>query len=154
MKFLSFCLVFFVLFSCKETQKKSNATNIVPVTKTDLLVEYSPVYFSENVKSDIKGWNEFILFQNKIYELKNTNTVRLQSQLNDLDALVSNLYTVSTPKKLQEFSFENKVRLLEIAIIEFNQSIENLSVEEKKAGISTIFQVFNSLKNQINALYA
>jgi hypothetical protein len=103
-------LVLTVATSCKKKQGNLpvNQEKIIEkVLKEAINIEYASIYLSPKARSIVIDWTEYIAVQNKIYELKNTYTVKLKKQLNDLESLMTKLLNSKFPEKLKSnLSFE------------------------------------------------
>ena len=151
-------LALLVTTSCKKKKETNGAApeevqkNLV---KQDIIVEYTPIYLSPKAKPIIIKWTEYIGVQNKVYELKNTNTVRLKKQLNELEILMVKLIDSEYPKQLETHLFERKLDLLSESVTELKFSLERkpMTIDYIKRGIFKILIDFKASKNQINAIY-
>ncbi|WP_298492540.1 hypothetical protein, partial [uncultured Algibacter sp.] len=151
-------VVLLVATSCKKKQESTPVTKqevVEAVVKQDINVEYTPVYLSPKARPVVVAWKEYIDVQNKVYELKNTDTAKLEKQLNDLEGLMTKLLNSETPAKLQTHLFERKLDLLSESVTDLRVLLgkETTKLEDIKKGVSKIMQGYGSSKNQINAIY-
>lgn len=151
-------LLLVVTTSCKDKKETAPVTQkdvIESVVKQDINVEYSPVYLSPKARPVVVAWKEYIDVQNKVYELKNTDTAKLGKQLNDLEGLMTKLLNSDTPAKLQTPVFEIKLDLLSESVTDLRVLLgkETTKLEDIKKGVSKIMQGYGASKNQINAIY-
>ena len=151
-------LVLLVATSCKKKQENLpvNQQRIVEkVLKETINIEYTSIYLSPKARPIVIAWTEYIAVQNKVYEHKNTDTVKLEKQLNDLDELMTKLLNSQTPPKLQTHLFERKLDLLSESVTDLRALLgkESTQLEDIKKGVNIIMQRFGASKNQINAIY-
>lgn len=155
---LKLSLILLLVTSCKNKQESTPVTKeevVEAVLKQDINIEYTPIYLSPKARPIVVAWKEYIAVQNKIYELKNTDTAKLEKQLNDLDHLMTKLLNSETPAKLQTHLFERKLDLLSEYVTDLRVSLgkETTKLEDIKKGVSKIMQGYGASKNQINAIY-
>jgi hypothetical protein len=144
--------------SCKKKQESAPFTQeqiAVSIIKQDINIDYTPIYLSPKARPIVVAWEEYIAVQNKVYELKNTDTVKLDKQLNDLEDLMLKLINSQTPAKLQTHLFERKLDLLSESVTDLRVVLrkESTSIQDIKKGIYKIMQRYAASKNQINAIY-
>ncbi|HLV14590.1 MAG TPA: hypothetical protein VKY41_05370 [Xanthomarina sp.] len=157
--FLNIFLITFVLFtSCKDKTKtipiNGSSTSEV-ILKQEINIDYAPIYLSPKAKPIISNWKEYIDVQKKVYDLKNTDTVKLNEQLDELDDLISKLLNSQFPTKLQTHLFERKLYLLGESVSDLRNLLgkENISIDDIKKRVFKIIEDYSSSKNQINAIY-
>jgi len=157
--FLNIFLITFVLFtSCKDKTKtipiNGSSTSEV-ILKQEINIDYAPIYLSPKAKPIISNWKEYIDVQRKVYDLKNTDTVKLNEQLDELDDLISKLLNSQFPTKLQTHLFERKLYLLGESVSDLRNLLgkENISIDDIKKRVFKIIEDYSSSKNQINAIY-
>lgn len=151
-------VVLLVATSCKKKQESKPVIKqevVEAVVKQDINVEYTPVYLSPKARPVVVAWKEYINVQNKIYELKKTNTAKLEKQLQDLETLMTKLLNSKFPEKLQTHLFERKLDLLSESVTDLRVLLgkETTKLEYIKKGVSKIMQGYTTSKNQINAIY-
>ncbi|WP_339894644.1 hypothetical protein [uncultured Algibacter sp.] len=151
-------LILLVAVSCKKKQETKPVTHeeiTESIVKQDISIEYTPIYLSPKARPIVVAWKEYIDVQNKVYELKNTDTVKLEKQLNDLDDLMMKLLNSETPAKLQSHLFERKLDLLGESVTDLKVLLgkESTQLEDIKKGVYKILQGYGVSKNQINAIY-
>lgn len=153
-----FLITLMTLISCKDKTKTNfingSTTNEV-ILKEEINIEYAPIYLSPKAKPIVANWKEYIDVQKKVYDLKNTDTVKLNKQLDDLDDLISKLLNSQFPAELQTHLFERKLFLLDESVTDLRNllSKENTSIDDIKKRVFRIIQNYSSSKNQINAIY-
>ena len=155
---LNLTVLLLLATSCKKKQETAPITQekvVEAVVKQDINIEYTPVYLSPKARPIVVAWTEYIAVQNKVYELKNTDTVKLEKQLNDLESLMTKLLNSETPEKLQTHLFERKLDLLSESITDLKVLLgkETTKLEDIKRGVNKIMQGYAASKNQINAIY-
>jgi peptidoglycan hydrolase CwlO-like protein len=151
-------LILVTATSCKknvETNPLNQDTTTKNIVKADINIEYTTIYLSPKARPIIVNWKEYIDVQNKIYDLKNTDTVKLNKQLDELDELITKLLNSQFPRELQTHLFERKLDLLGEAVTNLRNLLvkENTSFDDVKKGVFNIIQLYGASKNQINAIY-
>lgn len=157
--FLRFALLITVtVISCKDNVKSdplTQSTTTESVEKRDIIIELNPIYLSPKAKPIIANWKEYIDVQNKVYELKNTNTIKLNKQVDELDKLILKLLNSTFPQKLETHLFERKIYLLDESVTELRSLLnkENISFDDIERLVLKILNNYDASKNQINAIY-
>jgi len=151
-------VVLLVSTSCKDKKETAPLTKqevVEAVVKQAINIEYTPIYLSPKSRPIVVAWTEYLAVQNKVYELKNTDTIKLEKQLNDLDDLMTKLLNSKTPEKLQTHLFERKLDLLSESVTELRSLLgkETTQLDDIKKGVYKIMQGYGASKNQINAIY-
>ena len=152
-------LLLFVYTSCKKqitSPSNKQIENITkPITKQDINVSYTITYFSPKAKHIGKSWKEYIDLQNKIYELRKTNTIRIIKQLEELNRLFTILIDSEFPEKLKTFKFERKLDAVESSILDLQNFLENdnIPAEDIEKYVYKILQKYEASKNHINSTY-
>tara|TARA_R110002033_G_scaffold133508_1_gene173548 strand:+ start:8658 stop:9149 length:492 start_codon:yes stop_codon:yes gene_type:complete len=151
-------LILVTVTSCKKnvgTNPINQDATTKNIVKADINIEYNPIYLSPKARPIIVNWKEYIDVQNKIYELKNTDTVRLNKQLDELDELITKLLNSQFPRELQTHLFERKLDVLGESVTDLRILLgkENTSINYIKKGVLNIMQHYGASKNQINAIY-
>ena len=156
MRILLLNIVILLLASIGCKSEKESKLNEIPHTeKVEINIEYSSIYLSPKAKPIIDNWEAYIDLQNKVYELKNTDTLKLKKQLEHLEILIDELLASDIPEKLKTHLFERKIELLKKSVIDLKILLSNeiFFTKDIEKGVHKILRNYAASKNQINAIY-